>query len=83
MANRILDGFSFIQSDVMVNHGNGGGPLVDEKGEVVGLTDIGLQPNGAPAGLNFFVPIRDALDVLGLELTPTQAASAAQAGATP
>jgi S1-C subfamily serine protease len=82
-ANRILDGFSFIQSDVMVNHGNSGGPLVDEKGEVVGLTDIGLQPNGAPAGLNFFVPIGDALDFLGLELAPTQAASAARAGATP
>ncbi len=66
-ANRILDGFSFIQSDVTVDPGNSGGPLLNEQGEVLGLTDIGIRLPDAPTGLNFFIPIRDALDFLSLE----------------
>ncbi len=66
-ANRIMDGFSFIQSDVTVDPGNSGGPLLNEKGEVLGFTDIGIRTADAPTGLNFFVPIRDALDFLTLE----------------
>jgi S1-C subfamily serine protease len=52
---------------VTVDPGNSGGPLLNEKGEVLGFTDIGLRPKDAPTGLNFFVPIRDALDFLSLE----------------
>ncbi|MFB2351152.1 trypsin-like peptidase domain-containing protein, partial [Priestia megaterium] len=63
-ANRIQDGFSFIQSDVAVTHGNRGGPLLDETGAVGGVTVSGLAPAGAPIGLNFFIPIGDALDFL-------------------
>lgn len=40
-AHRIFDGFSFIQSDVGVSHGNSGGPLLNEKGAVVGITGLG------------------------------------------
>ena len=81
-ANRIFDGFSFIQSDVGVNHGNSGGPLIDDKGYVIGLTDLGRTGDaGDPIGLNFFIPIKDALDFLGVDLTqppapPVQKASA-------
>lgn len=70
-AFRTLDGLAFIQSDVMVNRGNSGGPLLDEKGRVVGLTEIGLQPNGAPVGINLFIPVRDAIDFLALKLEPS------------
>jgi serine protease Do len=66
-ANRIFDGFSFIQSDVGVSHGNSGGPLLDEKGAVVGITDWGHREDGEPANLNFFIPIGDALDFLNLK----------------
>jgi S1-C subfamily serine protease len=66
-ANRILDGFSFIQSDVMVDPGNSGGPLLDEQGRVLGFTDKGLRSAEAPTGLNFFVPIDDALRFLSAE----------------
>jgi S1-C subfamily serine protease len=66
-ANRIMDGFSFIQSDVTVDPGNSGGPLLNEKGEVLGFTDKGLRSSEAPTGLNFFVPIDDALRFLSLE----------------
>jgi len=65
-ANRVLDGFSFIQSDVAVDHGNSGGPLLDEMGAVVGLTQWGYQPDGVSHDLNFFIPIGDALDFLAL-----------------
>jgi serine protease Do len=69
-ANRIFDGFSFIQSDVGVSHGNSGGPLLDEKGAVVGITDWGHREDGEPANLNFFIPIGDALDFLNLKAAP-------------
>lgn len=71
-ADRTRDGLRYIQSDTMVSHGSSGGPLLDEKGEVIGLTDLGL-PNEGPAGtqeaagLNLFTPIGDAMDFLALE----------------
>ena len=65
--NRIIDGFSFIQSDVTVDPGNSGGPLLDEQGQVLGFTDLGMRTADAPTGLNFFVPIDDALRFLSAE----------------
>lgn len=62
--DRVLGGFSFIQSDVSINPGNSGGPLLDEHGQVLGIAD--LQLKNSP-GLNFFVPIADALVFLGVE----------------
>lgn len=67
-ANRIKDGFSFIQSDVGINHGDSGGPLLDEKGQVLGIADQGeLVGDVVPLGINFFVPIGDALLFLKAE----------------
>ncbi len=68
-ANRVIDGFTFLQSDVQVIGGNSGGPLIDRNGRVVAICVSGkLDPNsGATTGINFFIPIRDALDFLSLE----------------
>ena len=68
-ANRIMDGFSFIQSDVTISPGNSGGPLLDEKGEVLGICDLTYRPAGAdvPTGINYFIPIDDALRFLSAE----------------
>jgi len=66
-ANRVIDGLSFIQSDVQVTHGNSGGPLMDKTAAIVGMTDLGIQPDGVPIGLNLFIPIRDVLDFLSLK----------------
>ena len=87
-ANRIVNGYAFIQSDVSINHGNSGGPLLDDKGYVIGLTDLSIQPGeNVQIGLNFFTPIKDALDFLSVDLIPAapepppvQKASAPQAG---
>jgi serine protease Do len=65
-ANRMYEGQPFIQSDVSVAHGNSGGPLLDEKGAVIGLTDLGLYPEESKS-LNLFIPIDDALRALGLK----------------
>ena len=68
-ANRIMDGFSFIQSDVTISPCNSGGPLLDEKGEVIGICDLTFRPGGedVPSGINYFVPIDDALRFLSAE----------------
>ena len=65
-ADRVIDGLRYIQSDTMVSHGSSGGPLLDESGAVIGITDLGIQNDG-PAGLNLFTPIGDAMDFLSLE----------------
>ena len=66
-ALRQFDGEDWIQSDVNVQPGSSGGPLLDERGNVIGMTSRGA-PNetGAPSGVNFFVPITEALKSLGL-----------------
>jgi S1-C subfamily serine protease len=71
-ADRVFDGLRYIQSDTTVSHGSSGGPLLDENGAVIGLTDLGIPgmgPTGeeGPAGLNLFTPIGDAMDFLSLE----------------
>lgn len=54
-----------IQSDVNIRPGNSGGPLVDKSGSVVGIAVSGLVINRASQGINFFIPIDDALKSLG------------------
>lgn len=69
-AFRVEDNLRFIQSDVNVMPGNSGGPLVDGNGNVIGLTVSGRLFGGTMAGLNMFIPIKDALDVLNIEMLP-------------
>jgi S1-C subfamily serine protease len=80
-ANRLLEGQTFVQSDVAVDHGNSGGPLLDEKGRVVAITQWGYVPDGVSHNLNFFIPIDGALKALALK--PVAAAPAPAAPARP
>ncbi|GFO58426.1 hypothetical protein GMST_07510 [Geomonas silvestris] len=57
----------YLQSDVSILPGNSGGPLLDPRGSVLGITVAGLGAKGL-AGMNFFIPIQDALEKLGIEL---------------
>jgi serine protease Do len=68
-ATRTYEGLPYIQSDVVINGGNSGGPLLDEAGAVIGICVSGMEINGAPVGINLFIPIDDALKALAL--TPT------------
>jgi len=67
-AYRSEEGMTFIQSDVNILPGNSGGPLVDQSGNVVGICSKGLFWGGAPAGLNFFFTINNALKALNIEM---------------
>lgn len=62
-SNRTMDNQSWIQSDATINPGNSGGPLVDAKGNVVGIST--LARNDAK-GIFFFVPIADAFIKLNI-----------------
>lgn len=56
--NRIVNGVSFLQTDVSLNPGNSGGPIVNDKGEVVGVADWIFSEG---RGLGFAVAVRHVL----------------------
>lgn len=56
---------TMIQSDVNIRPGNSGGPLVSKDGAVVGIAVSGVVVNNSSQGINFFIPIDDALSALG------------------
>ena len=48
---------NFIQTDAAINRGNSGGPLLNSRGQIIGITTAILSPSGTSAGIAFAVPI--------------------------
>ena len=57
------DYLPLIQSDVAVNPGNSGGPLINMRGEVIGINSQIATLSGAYNGISFAVPIDEVLRV--------------------
>jgi serine protease Do len=55
---------AFLQTDVAVNPGNSGGPLIDTRGEVIGINSQILSPVGSYIGISFAIPIDEAVRVV-------------------
>ena len=53
----------FIQTDVAVNPGNSGGPLLNLQGEVVGMNSMIYSGTGGYMGVSFAIPIEVAMEV--------------------
>ena len=53
----------FIQTDVAVNPGNSGGPLINMLGEVVGINSQIFSKSGGYMGISFAIPIDEAMKI--------------------
>src|SRR5690625_1186826 len=58
------DYLPFIQTDVAVNPGNSGGPLLNTQGEVVGVNAQIVSRSGGFMGISLAIPIDEAMDVV-------------------
>ena len=54
------DYLPFIQTDVAINPGNSGGPLINMRGEVVGINSQIYSRSGGFMGISFAIPIDEA-----------------------
>ena len=57
------DYLSFIQTDVAINPGNSGGPLINMRGEVVGINSQIYSRSGGFMGISFAIPMDEAMRV--------------------
>jgi serine protease Do len=89
----VTDYEDFLQTDAAVNPGNSGGPLVNLRGQVIGINTAIATQNGSSQGVSFAIPINLARDIatrllhdghvtrawlgVDVEAVPTEAARAA------
>jgi serine protease Do len=63
---RKIGGIDFIQTDVSINAGNSGGPLINDQGEVIGITTMKAAGQGVE-GMGFCIPSNSAIEMLNIK----------------
>jgi S1-C subfamily serine protease len=53
-----------IQTDASINPGNSGGPLLNSRGEMIGINTMIFSPSGGSVGIGFAVPVETAKRVV-------------------
>ena len=56
---------NMLQMDSPINKGSSGGPLINTKGEVIGINTAIYSPDGSFAGIGFSIPINNAAELIG------------------
>jgi len=65
--NLVIEGQIYedmIQTDAAINRGNSGGPLINVKGEVIGINTAIYAPTGVFAGVGFAIPVNKAKPII-------------------
>ena len=55
---------NMIQTDAAINQGNSGGPLLNSRGEVIGINTLIFTPSGGSVGIGFAVPVNTVKKIL-------------------
>lgn len=63
---RELNGVNFIQTDVSINSGNSGGPLLNLNGEIIGINTLKASGNNI-SGIGFSIPSVVVLNMLNIK----------------
>ena len=66
-------GPSYVQTDAPINPGNSGGPLINMRGEVIGINTAIVGPGGGNVGIGLAVPSNTARQVMEAILRQVQA----------
>jgi S1-C subfamily serine protease len=61
-SNRLIEGV--IQTDAAINPGNSGGPLLNSRGQMIGINTLIYSPSGGSVGIGFAVPVDTAKRVI-------------------
>lgn len=62
MTGKIIEGV--VQTDAAINPGNSGGPLLNSRGQMIGINTLIYSPTGGSVGLGFAVPVDTAKKVI-------------------
>jgi putative serine protease PepD len=62
ITGRLIEGV--IQTDAAINPGNSGGPLLNSRGQMIGINTMIYSPSGGSVGIGFAVPVKTAKRVI-------------------
>lgn len=66
-----IDGIRYpnlIQTDATINQGNDGGPLINIRGEVIGVNMAVYRPNNQFSGIGFAIPMNNILEFINANI---------------